>query len=112
VTLGVSNTHHLGYRGGVDLHRVDLEIRQPGMAGQPFGQYLQPERSLGVLLVGQLGIGDQYQWVQFHRAAAGARAHTDVFRIIGQQVAVDHQGSQQIVQLQPAAAAQQRSDLR
>ncbi len=82
------------------------------MAGQPFGQQLQAKRLSRLLLIGQFGIGDQDQWMQLDRAAAGACTHADVFGIIGQQIIVNHQGGQQIVQLQPATAAEQRGYLR
>ena len=111
VPFRVGQAHHLGDRGCVDLHRIDLEVRQAGMAGQPLGQRLQAQRPTGLALVDQLGVGDHHQRVQLHRAAAGARAHAHVLRILGERVTVDHQRGQHLVQFESATTAEQRGNL-
>ena len=112
MALGVGAADHLGYRGHVDLHRVDLQVRQLGVAGQPFGQRLQAQRAAGIALVGQLGVGHQHQRMQFHRAAPAAVAHADLLGVLGQQIAIDHQRGQHVVEHQPVMAAEQGHGLR
>ena len=112
VPLRIRVADHLGDRAGVDLHRIDFQVRQVGFRRQPFGQRFQAERPPGIALVGQLGVGHEHQWMQFHRGAPGADAHAHPFRVVAQQKTVHHQRGQQIVQLQSAAAAEQRRDWR
>ena len=112
VAFGVGVAHYLGHRGDVDLHGVDLEIRQSGVARQPLGEALQTQWPPRIVLVRQLGVGDQHQRMQLDRAAAGPSTHADLLGVIGQQVTVDHQRSQQLVQLQSATPAEQGCDLR
>jgi hypothetical protein len=52
VALRVGVADHLRDRGDVDLHRIDLEVRQTGAFGEPLREYFQTQRLVGMTLVG------------------------------------------------------------
>ena len=44
--VGVGVRHHLGHRGEIDLERIDVQVGQADLAGQPLGERVEGQQPL------------------------------------------------------------------
>jgi hypothetical protein len=76
IALRIRVRDDLGYRRDIDLHRIDFQVRQAGLVGQPLGQDFEAQW-LAVEKVDRLDVRDQCKrmQVEFHarRSRVGAR---------------------------------------
>ena len=59
--------HHAGNGRDVNLQRIDMEIGQPNLLGQPGGQGFEVKRPMRRFGASQPLVGDNHQWMQVAR---------------------------------------------
>ena len=75
VTLSVGMADHVGHLAHVDLHRVELDVGQMGLPGQPLAEQFQGQLLARIGCMRQFQIGDKHQRVEVHLAAAAGAAN-------------------------------------
>jgi hypothetical protein len=106
VTRGIGVADDLRDRGHVDLHRIDLEIRQVRALREPLREHLEAQRLVRVALVRELQVRDEHQRVQLGEPARGAHVGAHALRVGVGDDAVGDQRAQRLVEVEPLVQAE------
>ena len=109
IAQGIGMADHLGHGGHINLHRIDLQIRQFRLARQPVGQHLEAQWLGGIAGIGQLQVGDQDQRMQFKLAACGSHIRTNTPHIGFGNNPVGKQCSQCFIEIDTMLQAQRKA---
>ena len=66
----VSRRHHRGHRREIDFQRIDAQVIQPHLPGQPFREFLQAQHPLGRALRNPFLVGENNQRMDVSRLLA------------------------------------------
>ena len=105
---GIGVGHHLGHRREIDLERIDVQVGQADLAGQPLGERLQVQDAARVARVLPLLLGDEDQRVGVAAAQMPGGEQRIGCGLLGE--AVGDQVAQDIFEQQAAVGLPRRCD--